>query len=142
VLDANLLAVNDDCSSGLGNNGTRGTEDQAGEPLERSPDLEYNINALWSQPITSNMQLKVAGSVYYSGEYFIQPTQEPYSTQDSFTKVDLRVALAAADDSWEIAINGRNLSDEMVITHAYRVFSRFNNLTKGRTVALEGILRF
>jgi len=142
VLDENLLAKNADCSSGQGKPGTNGTENQKGEPLERSPDLEYNINALWDAPITDNLMLKVAGSIYYSDSYFIQPTQEPYSTQDSYTKYDLRVALASADERWEVAVNGRNLSDEMVISHAYRVFSRFNNLTKGRTVSLEGILRF
>lgn len=142
VLDENLLAVNEDCSTGQGKPGNNGTENQKGEPLERSPDLEYNLNALWDVPITDALMLKVAGSIYYSDSYFIQPTQEPYSEQDSYTKYDLRVALASADDRWEVAVNGRNLSDEMVISHAYRVFSRFNNLTKGRTVSLEGILRF
>jgi len=142
VIDENLLAVNDDCSAGLGNRGDKGFEDQAGERLERSPKVEYNLTALWDQPISSSMTLKVAGSVYHSGDYFIQPTQEPYSWQDSYTKYDLRVALAASDDSWEVALNGRNLGDEQVISHAYRVFSRFNSLTRGRTLTLEGTYRF
>ncbi|MFK7733243.1 MAG: TonB-dependent receptor, partial [Pseudomonadales bacterium] len=142
VIDENLLALNEDCSTGIGNRGDRSLEDQAGEPLERSPDLEFNFSALWDKKIGDNLMMKVAGSVYHSGDYFIQPTQEPYSQQSAYTKYDLRVALAAADESWEVAINGRNLGDEQVISHAYRVFSRFNTLTKGRTVSLEGTLRF
>lgn len=142
VLDANLLAVNADCSAGLGNNGSNANEDQKGEPLERSPDLEANLSALWNSSINDSLDLKIAASVYHSGEYFIQPTQEPYSVQDSYTKVDFRVALSGNDDQWEVALNGRNLTDEMVITHAYRVFSRFQSLTKGRTISLDAVFRF
>lgn len=142
VLDDNLLAVNEDCSSGQGNNGANGTEDQKGEPLERSPDLEFNMSALYDTQITDGLMLKVAGSMYYSDEFFVQPTQEPYSTQDSYTKFDARIALASTDDTWEVAVNGRNLTDEMVISHAYRVFSKFNSLTIGRTVTVEAMLRF
>ena len=142
VIDENLLAVNADCSAGLGNPGNNGNEDQAGEPLERSPDLEANLSALWDVSLTDTLDLKIAASIYHSDDYFIQPTQEPYSVQDAYTKYDLRVALAGQDDKWEVALTGRNLSDEMVITHAYRVFNRFNSLTKGRTITLDATYRF
>ncbi len=142
VLDANLRAVNADCSAGLGNAGQNGNEDQAGEPLERSPDLEVNVSAMWNSAITDRLDLKVSGALYHSGEYFIQPTQEPYSVQDAYTKLDLRVALAGNDDQWEVALNARNLTDELVISHAYRVFSRFQSLTRGRTISLDAVFRF
>lgn len=147
IIDENLLAVNDKCvlagaPVAIGSRGDKASQDQAGERLERSPKVEYNLTAFWDKPVSDNLMLKVAGSVYHSGDYFIQPTQEPYSWQKAYTKYDLRVALAAADDSWEVALNGRNLGDEMVISHAYRVFSRFNSLTRGRSLTLEGTYRF
>ena len=110
----------------------------------RSPDLEWNLNAMWSQPLSNGMTLKAAGSVYYSDSYFVQPTQDPsYAVQDSYTKYDMRVAVAGQDDKWEIGVNGRNLGDEMVISHAYNIAgSKFNNLSRGRTITLEGIYRF
>ena len=40
--------------------------------------------------------MKASSSVYYSDEYFVQPTQAAYATQDSFTKYDARVAVADA----------------------------------------------
>ena len=40
-------------------------------------------------------------------------------------------------------MTGRNLSDEMVINHAYNIAgSQFNALGIGRSVTVEGVFRF
>lgn len=120
-----------------------GTENQEGEPLERSPDMEINLNALWRSQLTETIRLKASASMYYSDEYFVQPTQAEYSTQDSFFKWDARVALASNDERWEVGLTGRNLGDEMTIQHAYNIAgSQFRNLSIGRSLYLEGIYRF
>lgn len=120
-----------------------GTENQKGEPLERSPDMEFNLTALWESQLTDALRLKASASVYYSDEFFVQPTQAAYATQDSFTKYDARVAVASSDERWEVAVTGRNLSDEMVINHAYNIAgSQFNALGMGRSVTVEGVFRF
>jgi iron complex outermembrane recepter protein len=119
------------------------TENQKGEKLERSPDLEFNLTAIWQSQLTETMGLRASASVYYSDEYFVQPTQADYSMQDSFTKYDARIGVAANDDRWEVALIGRNLSDEMTIQHAYNIAgSQFQNLSMGRSIMLEGIMRF
>ena len=47
------------------------------------------------------------------------------------------------DDRWEVAVIGRNLGDEMTIQHAYNIAgSQFQNLSIGRSVTLEGRVRF
>lgn len=137
VEDASGAPANADCDP------VTGTENQEGEPLERSPDMEINISALWESQLTDNLLLKASASVYHSDEYFVQPTQAAYATQDSFTKWDARVAVAATDDRWEVSLTGRNLSDEMVINHAYNIAgSQFRALGIGRSITLEGMLRF
>ncbi len=137
VEDRNGSPANADCDTATG------TENQKGEPLERSPDMEFNLSALWESQLTDAIRLKAAASVYYSDEYFVQPTQAQYSTQDSFTKWDARVALASNDERWEVAVNGRNLGDEMTINHAYNIAgSQFQSLSVGRTVTLEALFRF
>lgn len=130
---------NDDCVG----SGNAARENQAGEKLERSPDLEFNLSAVWESELSSNTRLTAAASYYYSDEYFVQPTQAAFTIQDPFSKVDLRLALAGADGRWEIGINGRNLGDEMTIQHAYNVAgNRFNSLTVGRTLIIDALLRF
>ncbi|MEZ5597256.1 MAG: TonB-dependent receptor [Pseudomonadales bacterium] len=135
VVDRSGQPKNADCVGGA--------ENQKGESLERSPDVEVNITALWESPITNNLLLRASAAMYYSGEYFVQPTQAAYSTQDAFIKWDARLALASADDRWEVGFTGRNLTDEMVINHAYNVAgNQFRDLGIGRTMTLEGVFRF
>jgi len=137
VVDSNGAPANSDCDP------VSGTENQKGEKLERSPDMEFNLSALWESQLTSTMLLKASASIYHSDDYFVQPTQADYSTQDSFTKYDARIAVAANDERWEVALTGRNLSDEMVIQHAYNIAgNQFQNLGMGRSYTLEGVLRF
>ena len=120
-----------------------GTENQKGEKLERSPDMEFNLNAIWTSQISDTMRLTATGSIYYSDDYFVQPTQAQYATQDSFTKYDARVAVSANDERWEVALIGRNLGDEMTIQHAYNIAgSQFNNLSVGRSTVMEATFRF
>ena len=139
VIGSDGAPKNDDCVG----TGTGARENQKGEKLERSPDAEFNLSAMWESAISDGLLLRAAASVYFSDEYFVQPTQEGFSTQDSFTKWDARIALASSDERWEVAVNGRNLGDDMVIQHAYNIAgNQFRNLGAGRTVTLEGILRF
>jgi iron complex outermembrane recepter protein len=134
VVNSAGLPANSDCISG--------TENQKGEKLERSPDTEFNLSAIWQSQLTDNIRLKASASFYYSDEYFVQPTQADYSTQDSFTKWDARIALASNDERWEVGVTGRNLGDEMTIQHAYNIAgSEFRNLGIGRSVTLEAIFR-
>jgi len=137
VEDSSGAPANADCDP------VSNTENQKGERLERSPDLEFNLSALWESQLTDNIMLKASASVYHSDEYFVQPTQAEYATQDSFTKWDARVAISANDDRWELGLTGRNLSDEMVINHAYNIAgSQFQNLGIGRSYTIEAIVRF
>ena len=120
-----------------------GAQNQAGERLERSPEMEINLAALWESQITDNMMFRATASVYHSDDFFVQPTQAQFSQQDSFTKYDARVSVGPADDSWELGLTGRNLSDEMVINHAYVIAgNEFQNLGIGRTVTLDATFRF
>jgi len=137
VEDSSGATKNADCDP------VSGTENQKGEKLERSPDMEFNLSALWESQLTEGILLKASASVYHSDEYFVQPTQAEYSTQDSFTKWDARIGFAAIDDRWEVGITGRNLSDEMVINHAYNIAgNQFRSLGIGRSIMLDGTWRF
>ena len=137
VEDSSGAPANADCDP------VTNTENQKGEKLERSPELEFNLSALWESQLTDTMRLKASAAIYYSDEYFVQPTQAGYATQDSFTKYDARLAVVANDGRWEVGLTGRNLGDEMVIQHAYNIAgNQFQNLGMGRSYTLEGVLHF
>jgi iron complex outermembrane receptor protein len=105
--------------------------------------MEMNITAMWESEISDSLMIRAMGSIYHSDEYHVRADISPRGTQGSFTKYDARISLLSSDEKWEIALNGRNLSDEMTIQHAYEIAgSAFQNLSIGRTVTLEGIVRF
>jgi iron complex outermembrane receptor protein len=137
VEDASGMPANADCDP------ESNTENQQGEKLERSPNMEFNLSAIWESQFTHASRLRATASYYFSNEYFVQPTQAQYSTQGSFSKWDARVAVASNDERWEVGVTGRNLTDEMTIQHAYTIAgSQFRSLGIGRTVTVDATLRF
>jgi iron complex outermembrane receptor protein len=81
--------------------------------------------------------------MYYSDLYYVRQDFAPGGTQDSFTKWDARVGVLAENNSWEISLVGRNLTDELTIQHAYEIAGdQFQNLGGGRTITLEAALHF
>ena len=51
----------------------------------------------------------------YTDDYLYAANLDPRSEQDAYAVWNARIALASASDTWEIAVLGRNLSDEEVI---------------------------
>ncbi|MCC7257387.1 MAG: TonB-dependent receptor [Gammaproteobacteria bacterium] len=120
-----------------------GQGDLSGERIERAPEYSGSFNIDWESPLTAGTLLRVNGAMTYSDDYFIQANMSPLYEQDSFTKYDLRVAVADADDNWEVALIGRNLSDELTLQHAFQV-SVFHaaSVSTPRYVTLQGTMKF
>ncbi len=57
--------------------------------------------------------------LYHAGEQNIHPNLDPLYDVDGYTKIDARIALEA--ENWSIALFGRNLTDEKIITYAGNV---------------------
>ena len=67
------------------------------------------------------------------------------------TTINLRLALAAGDEKWEVAVLGRNLTDEKIVTYANDTplaFSQFGSPTfygfvdRPRSIAVQANYRF
>lgn len=115
-----------------------------GETLDRAPKFEATLSGNWESNVTDNLTLRVNAGIYRSDDYFIQGNMSPLYAQPAFTKYDLRVALAdARDDKWEVALIGRNLSDELTIQHAFLV-GRYSaaSVSTPRYITLQGTWRF
>nr|WP_321360377.1 TonB-dependent receptor [uncultured Hyphomonas sp.] len=119
-----------------------GQGDLSGRQIERAPKTELNIGAAWTRNITPGLVFDAKVDGYYSDEYYVRQDFDPAGYQKGFTKLNARLAIGAADDRWQIALVGRNLTDELTIQHAYQVLSSFQSLGEGRKVFLEGTLRW
>jgi len=89
-----------------------GGQDLTDETLLFAPDWSANINAQYVMPLTASMELITSVDVNYTDEFYSALDLDPSTVHDDATKVNARIALASLDDSWSVAIIGKNLTDE------------------------------
>lgn len=127
--------------------------DATGKRREFTPELQGNTGIDYTLEFSNGLKLVNTIDLIYSDEYLTTPSLDPKMVQDEFTKVNARIALSGSDDMWELALIGRNLTDESIITYANGL-PVATTLTSGtasgyyafyertRSVALQGTFRF
>lgn len=90
----------------------------SGKTREFVPKVQGNVG--WDYGINFENGFKLTNTldVIYSGKYFTTPDLEPSMEQSSYFKLNARIALAGVDDMWELALIGKNLTDEGIVTYA------------------------
>ena len=103
----------------------------------------------YRRPISSRLEFRLGLDAYYSGETFVNPTLDERQMQDAYVKVNGRVAIGA--EHWEVAVLGRNLTDEEIYPYGndtplagslLKAWSSWRFMEPPRTVALQGTFRF
>ena len=109
------------------------------------------VGAEYGVSIGSNLRLTFGADIVYSAKFLTSLTLDPATEQDAFTKVNARIALSGDTQEWEVALVGRNLTDETVVGYsgdtplASRLFgarSYYGFVDPPRGVALEASYRF
>ena len=83
------------------------TEDIAGSPLHHAPEWSASASLNYNTLLTDALEFDGTLGLTYEDDSYTHATLMPESLQKSFTKVDLRLALAAVDGLWEIAFVGK-----------------------------------
>jgi iron complex outermembrane receptor protein len=89
--------------------------DAKGKRREYTPEFQANLGAIWSAQVAGNLSLDATLDLAYMDEYIYAANLDPKAIQEAFTLVNARVSLADAKQTWEVALIGRNLTDETVI---------------------------
>jgi iron complex outermembrane recepter protein len=104
-------AVTQDFTLGLSGTYAKATEKDTGMRLPYAPQWSASLNAQYQIPWQQRSLAWLFGGVLnYRGEEYMQSGER--NLDDALTLLDLRVALASADNSWEVALIGRNMLDE------------------------------
>jgi len=74
--------------------------------------LEYR-RALAGEWLGLPLALRARADLMFTEEFYTTVTGAPGSKQPSYAKLDARLALGSADGRWEVALIGRNLTDEL-----------------------------
>jgi len=88
------------------------TQDLSGETLNFAPEFSGNVGIVYSNSLTDGLDLDLGLDLLYSDEIEIAPDNDSRVTQDSYTKVNARIALVSSDGAWSVALVGKNLTDE------------------------------
>jgi len=95
--------------------------DFTGKSGQYTPKVTGNIGFDYFVPISflgfEYFRANLGG--YYAAEQNVHPNLDPLYDIDSYIKIDARIALEA--ENWSIALFGRNLTDEKIITYAGNV---------------------
>ena len=89
--------------------------DAGGKRKEFTPELQANLGAAWASEMSNGLELNASLDVSFMGEYLYAANLDPRSKQDAYSMVNARIALAGSEGAWELALLGRNLTDETVI---------------------------
>ncbi len=124
-----------------------GFRDASGDNTQFSPEVAFNLNADYSVAIGGSMELRAILNVNYSDEFATVGDLDPLiGYQDSFTMVDARLSVGSETGKWEVALIGRNLTDEEV---GYNNNDQplvpgngFNSLIRLRSYSVQGTYRF
>ena len=95
--------------------------DVSGETREYTPELQGTLTADYVMPLGDGLELKATVDLIYSDDYFASNTLDPNLTQDSFTKINARLAVSSTEGTWDVALVGKNLTDEEVISFGGQV---------------------
>ncbi|MCC7410942.1 MAG: TonB-dependent receptor [Gammaproteobacteria bacterium] len=93
------------------------TQDLSGADLQYAPAWSGNFNLEYSQPLPHGLLFVGQVDVNFTDDFFIRSDNDPNLIQDSFAKVNLRIALGGQEGDWDVALIGKNLNDELT-THS------------------------
>ncbi len=120
-----------------------GLTNQKGETAGRSPEWTSTFAANFHYPIGKSLVFKGSLDLLYEDE--LNEKASP-NYQGSYHKINARLALANAADTWEIALVGKNLNDEATYAGGFGAGFFTGSWVKSRlpprTVALDFTYRF
>ncbi len=120
--------------------------DKSGETNQYAADWSGNLALIYSRPISDNLEFKANLDVVAIDDYNPSANVDPRMDEDGYYKLNGRIALGDLDDTWEVALLGKNLTDEYIIAYsadvptAYTVTQAptyFGFAESPRTIALQ-----
>ncbi|MDC0403795.1 TonB-dependent receptor [Porticoccaceae bacterium] len=124
-----------------------GAQDASGEPNILSPEFSMNLRLDHEMPVGNSLLLRSSVSAFYSDEHFTAADLDPVMAfQDAYTRVNLRLALGDAAGKWDVALIGKNITDEEVSVNNNDVplvdGNGYSTLQRLASWAVQGTYRF
>jgi outer membrane receptor protein involved in Fe transport len=142
---------NGQCNQGQAATSADGLCDYTGQTNQYVADFSGNLGVSYEHPLTEDLLFKSTLDSQFTTSYNPSQNLDPRVEQSGYAIWNLRVGLGSADEKWEVALLGRNLTDREVVSYANDTplaFSQFGTPTwygfieRSRSVALQASYRF
>jgi iron complex outermembrane receptor protein len=87
-----------------------------GAPLSVAPKWTSTLGASYDADVGSDLKFGVSADARYSGNYLASAFGNPDSRQGSYVNLDASIRLGAADERWQLALIGKNLTNRFYVT--------------------------
>jgi len=98
------------------------TQDLKGAQLRGAPEWTSTLGFNYEMPLSSAIGIGFSGDAAYTSGYPVILSNQPHVRQPGTTKLNASVRLFTEDKRWELALIGRNLTDEYVIQDGFSTF--------------------
>jgi iron complex outermembrane receptor protein len=112
--------------------------DYTGASATFAPKWSGSAAIDFNQPVGGNMKFTANVNVDYSSRYRAGNVLDPITEQAPYAKLGARIGLGADDGQWEVALVGRNLTNQRIVLTAGQL-PLSTTLTSGTGVAYTGI---
>lgn len=114
--------------------------------LVNAPELDTQFGLRYDFPAWQWGQLSLLGDISYRSKTYLEVNSQETLAQSGYSIINAAIMLAASDDSWNLMLGGKNLSDKEYRTHAFDL-SAFPGVMLGyynapRTYALSANYKF
>ncbi|MEH6636871.1 MAG: TonB-dependent receptor [Halioglobus sp.] len=87
--------------------------------LPNAAELQYNLIARYDLMLSNGMGIGLQADMKYSDEMFKEATNDVLAQSDDYTVYNARISLHGVDDSWQLALWGKNLGNEDYLEHTF-----------------------
>ena len=91
---------------------TTSGSDFSGNRLQRAPKNAYSISASYLMPLTDLGELAFRVDYLSQNKVYFNPSNAPLQVDEGYELVNARVAFEPEEGNWELALWGKNLTDE------------------------------
>lgn len=92
--------------------------DYSGKTNQYAADYSGNVLLGYEREIGDSLILRANLDAIFSDEYHPSPNLDDRVKQDAFIQYNGRISISTDDGQWELALLGKNLTDELIILYA------------------------
>ncbi|WP_269619084.1 TonB-dependent receptor [Zhongshania sp. BJYM1] len=125
--------------------------DYKGKTNQYVADFSGNVGFVYTRSFGQGMEFRAGTDFTFTDDYNSSQNLDPSQEQDGYVEMNIRVALADVESGWEVAVVGKNVTDEDVISYSNDVplanssfgsIGHYSFIERPRSVAVQVAYRW